>query len=140
LVDVDLRRNAATSGFKGLVKFHGASIDVPDGRMDRIPPTCSGLRHFLMVRRANSILYPITVMNPRNRLHFRDRLGSPPFAKNRQCVIRRKSMLETRVGLLATTEVWSSHRVGEPPRSSSARYISTHDVPRLETASERPWP
>jgi hypothetical protein len=25
-------------GFKGLVKFHGASIDVPDGRMDRVPP------------------------------------------------------------------------------------------------------
>src|ERR1700740_2299068 len=26
------------SGFKGLVKFHGAAIDVPDGRMDRVPP------------------------------------------------------------------------------------------------------
>jgi hypothetical protein len=25
-------------GFKGLVKLYGASIDVPDGRMDRVPP------------------------------------------------------------------------------------------------------
>jgi integrase len=28
-------------GFKGLVKFNGASIDVPDGRMDRVPPLVS---------------------------------------------------------------------------------------------------
>jgi hypothetical protein len=27
-----------SGGFKGLVKFHGASIDVSDGRMDRVPP------------------------------------------------------------------------------------------------------
>ena len=27
-----------SSGLKGLVKFHGASIDVTDGRMDRVPP------------------------------------------------------------------------------------------------------
>jgi len=25
-------------GFKGLVKVHGASIGVPDGRMDGVPP------------------------------------------------------------------------------------------------------
>src|SRR5260370_25522325 len=25
-------------GFKGLVKLYGASIDVPDSRMDRVPP------------------------------------------------------------------------------------------------------
>jgi hypothetical protein len=26
------------SGFKGLVKLHGASIDIPDDRTDRVPP------------------------------------------------------------------------------------------------------
>jgi hypothetical protein len=28
-------------GFKGLVKFHDASIDVPDGSVDRVPPLVS---------------------------------------------------------------------------------------------------
>ena len=64
-------------GFKRLVKFHCASIDVPDGRMDRVSTTCSGLRHFLMARLAKR--------RPRRGAQDRNRAGHPVEVLGLQC-------------------------------------------------------